>query len=73
MKGIGVGLAVDQQQIRADMAFAVGDPVAGKHMVPIGGRQRVIGGKGVHDRLQQPRGILVAGIRHNTAKVALEG
>lgn len=34
-QGVGVGLAVDQQQVGLDVAFAVARPIAGKIVVAV--------------------------------------
>ena len=37
-----IGLAVDQQQVRFDMAFAVSGPIAGKVVIPVAGIKGLI-------------------------------
>nr|UPI14050.1 hypothetical protein JDDFFMMN_00055 [Klebsiella pneumoniae] len=42
-QGVGVGLAVDQQQVGLDVAFAVARPIAGKIVVAVSHIQGLIG------------------------------
>ncbi len=36
LERLGGRFAIDQQQIRTDVAFPVVDPIAGKGMIPVG-------------------------------------
>ncbi|EFF46458.1 hypothetical protein XAUC_31650 [Xanthomonas citri pv. aurantifolii str. ICPB 10535] len=42
-QGVGVGLAVDQQQVRLDVTFPIARPIAGKIVIAIACIERLIG------------------------------
>ena len=48
----GIGLLVDEHQIRSDVAVTEIGPRAAERMVLVAGFQRSIGGKGLYDRRQ---------------------
>jgi hypothetical protein len=50
-QGVGVGLAVDQQQVGLDVAFAVARPIAGKIVVAVSHIQGLIGRQRDQNRL----------------------
>lgn len=51
-QGVGVGLAVDQQQVGLDVAFAVARPIAGKIVVAVSHIQGLIGRQRDQNRLE---------------------
>ncbi len=48
-----VGLAVDEQEIDADVALAAVVPVTRERVVPVGGGERVVAGEGGQDWAQE--------------------
>ena len=51
-QGIGIRFAVDQQQVRLDVAFPVASPIAGKVVVTVACVKGQIGGKRDQHRLE---------------------
>ncbi len=51
-QGVGIGLAVDQQQVGLDVAFPITGPVAGKIVVAVAHIQGLIGRQRDQNRLE---------------------
>jgi hypothetical protein len=51
-KRVGVGLAIDQQQVRLDVAFPIACPIARKIVIAVAGIQRLIHRQSDQKRLE---------------------
>ena len=53
-EGFGIGLLVDEHEVRPNVAIAEVGPRAAERMVTVAGFQRRIDGKGVHEGGEEP-------------------